>query len=167
MANHDDFATIGRVPGVLDCVEHPRFDAEEGFTPAGLHGVDQLRPRARVAEHVGKPEAAALEPIGGLNYAFFGHNWQFVALRPRLGRLLSSLQRARVESRKRPIGEARCGNIRHLVTEFAEVIPGKPAIKNAVRIVHFTMANEMDEVCWHGIQSTSTALPHLLSPDPL
>lgn len=41
--------------------------------------------------------------------------------------------------------------------ELTEVIPGKAAIKNAVRIVHFTMADKMDEVCWHGNQSTLVA----------
>jgi len=53
------------------------------------------------------------------------------------------------------------------MTEFTEVIPGKTAIENAVGIVHFTMADEMDEVCWHGIQSTLAALPHFLSRYPL
>jgi hypothetical protein len=46
--------------------------------------------------------------------------------------------------------------------EFAEVIARQPAIKYAVRIVHFTVADEMDEVCWHGIQSTSATVTHLL-----
>ncbi len=147
VAHDHRFAAFGVMPGGLDRREHARLNASKCLAPAWLERVAQPNPGRRVADRFF--HSLALEPVVRFDHALVGDDVQPEPQRPRRRRLLRPLQRACDQPSDWMPRQTRRRSIRHSMPEFAQVVARNAPVQDSVWVMHLTVSNKMDKVCWH------------------
>ena len=125
--------------------EHPLGDLQVRLAPRGRERVAQPPPVLGPAQRtVADAEPLALEAVVGLDQPVVGDDLQAVLGGGGRGGLLRALQRGGEHGGQVGVGERLRGEVGHPAVR-RQPEAGQPAVEDPVRVVHLTVAQEVDD----------------------
>ena len=146
VADDDGLVAAGGGAGVDDRPAHPLDELDVGLAPRRPERVEHLRVEPRVLEDAGAPgDRQALEVVLGLDDPVVEGDLEAVGVGDRRGGLLGALERAGDEVGDVVVAEVLGGEVGHLAAELGQVVARHPAVEQAVRVVHLTVAQQVHD----------------------